>query len=157
MAGLRGLFKARFRLSLAADYRDLAIAPVRRHRHALCAAGFSAIVAHANAGYRTRLGRIDRLDQGSRRIDRDCGAGIVGNTDVAPVVPGGEGIQISAVAVEAVMMAMMALHEVRERPSDMRVHGKGPGDRRREGAASRTEGDGISPKRRRSGAHHKWR
>src|SRR3954453_6634648 len=137
MAGLRGLFKARFRLSLAADYRDLAIARVRRHRHALGAAGFSAIVAHPNAGCRTRRGRIDRLDQGSRRIDRDCGARVVRNADVAPVIPGGEGKHVSAVAGEAVMMAMMALDEVREGPSDMRVHGKLPGDRRREGAATR--------------------
>src|SRR3954451_3688282 len=135
MAGLRGLFKARFCLSLAADYRDLAIAPVCRDRDALGAAGFSAIVAHPNAGYRTRRGRIDRLDQGSGRIDRDCGAGIVGNTDVAPVIPGGEGIQVSAVAVEAVMMAVMALNEMRERPSDMGVYRKLPGDRWREGAA----------------------
>src|SRR3954453_3573959 len=115
MAGLRGLFKARFCLSLAADYHNLAIAPVRRHRHALGAAGFPAIVAHPNAGYRTRRGRIDRLDQGSGRIDRDCGARIVGDADVAPVLSGGEGIYVSAVAVEAVMMAMMALYEVRER------------------------------------------
>src|SRR3954451_4183079 len=157
MAGLRGLFKARFCLSLAADYRDLPIAPVRRHRHALRAAGFSAIVAHPDAGYRTGRERIDRLDQGSRRIDWDCGAGIVGNTDVAPVVPGGEGIDVSAVAGEAVMMAMMALHEVRERPSDMRAYGKRPGDRRREGAATRAEGNGIAPERRRPGADHERR
>src|SRR4051794_5381871 len=148
MAGLRGLFKVRFCLSLAADYRDLPIAPVRRHRHVLGTAGFSAIVAHPNAGYRTGLGRIDRLDQGSGGIDRDCGAGIVGNTDVAPVIPGGEGIYVSAVAGEAVMMAMMALHEVRERPSDMSMHRKLPGDRRRERAAARAEGDGIAPERR---------
>src|SRR4051812_12411557 len=100
MAVIAGLFKAKFCGPLATYYRDLAIVLVAGHRHALRAAGFAPLVAHADTRDRTPRGRVhDRFDQWGRRIDRDRGARIVRDADVAPsvasVIPGREWINVS--------------------------------------------------------------
>src|SRR5690348_5936563 len=68
--------------ALAAHYRDLAVGLVARHGHAFGAAGFPAIVAHPDARHRWRRW-VDRRIDGSRAIDRNSGARIVRNADVA--------------------------------------------------------------------------
>src|ERR1043165_7762888 len=160
MAGLRGLFKARLYLSLAADYRDLAFAAARRHGYTLGAAGFAPIITHTDPRHRRGRRRVEgRIDR-SRPVDRDRGAWIVRDADVAArvtaIVPGGERISPPA-RNELPVMAVMALHQVRKRPADMGMHRKRPGDRRREGARDRAEGAAVASERCSPGAGHERR
>src|ERR1700752_469484 len=100
MAVSPGFCKADLCGGLAAHYCDLAILFVAGDGHALCPAGLSAGVAHADPGYRTRRRCVERrVGEGRRRVDRDRRARVIRDADVAPgvipVVPGRERIDES--------------------------------------------------------------
>ena len=68
-----------------------------------------------------------RFDDRARRIDRDRCARIIGDADVAPIVPGRE--RVDPAGLEAMMMPeMMPLDEVREWPPHMGLHRQVPGE-----------------------------